>query len=80
MTTRSTLGLATALLLTGTAVALAQNTPGPINPNTANPQTKQGGTIVVNPTEVECQKGWNPTLRWTKEQFEEFCSKLGTSK
>jgi hypothetical protein len=45
-----------------------------------NPQTKPGGTIVVNPTEAECKAGWRPELRWTQEQFTEHCAKLQASK
>jgi hypothetical protein len=46
----------------------------------ANPQTKPGGTIVVNPTQDECKRGWSAQMRWTKEQFEAFCTRLGASK
>ena len=68
-------------LLGGVCLALAQATPGPTpGPTHPNPQTKPGAPIVVNPTEEECRNGWNPTLRWTKEQFEQFCAKLKASK
>jgi hypothetical protein len=56
----------------------AQTAP-PAQPNT-NPQTKPGGTIVVNPTEEQCKGGWSPGVRWTKEQFEAFCTQLRASK
>ena len=46
----------------------------------ANPQTKPGGTIVVNPTQEECKRGWSAQMRWTKEQFDAFCARLGASK
>ncbi|HET6928516.1 MAG TPA: hypothetical protein VFI48_16830 [Hyphomicrobiaceae bacterium] len=46
----------------------------------ANPQTKPGGTIVVNPTQEECKRGWSAQMRWTKDQFDAFCARLGASK
>lgn len=45
-----------------------------------SPQAKLGATIVVNPTEAECRIGWQPGMRWTREQFTEFCEKLQSSK
>lgn len=62
--------------------ALAQNapSPGPTNPSVPNPQAKPGATIVVNPTEQECRQGWSNGMRWTKEQFDQHCTKLGASK
>jgi hypothetical protein len=64
------------------AAAFAQTgpSPGPTNPVPPNPQAKPGATIVVNPTTDECRSGWNASLRWTKEQFDDFCNKLGASK
>lgn len=53
-------------------------TPGPINPTP--PQTRPGSTIVINPTEQQCQSGWQPTMQWSKDQFDQFCTKLGASK
>jgi hypothetical protein len=46
----------------------------------ANPQAKPGGTIVVNPTQDECKRGWSAQMRWTKDQFDAFCARLGASK
>lgn len=54
-------------------------TPGPTNP-APNPQAQPGATIVINPTHDECRSGWNASMRWTEEQFREFCTKLGASK
>jgi hypothetical protein len=34
----------------------------------------------VNPTADECKGGWNARMRWTKEQFQEFCARLNASK
>ena len=75
--------LATAALLCA-AVAQAQTspTPGPTNPYPAqpNPLAQPGADLVINPTREECQKGWQPGLKWTKEQFQAFCHQLRTSK
>jgi hypothetical protein len=68
----------------GANCVLAQSTPGPTpgptNPTPPNPQAKPGSTIVVNPTADQCQKGWDTGMKWTKEQFDEFCNKLRASK
>ena len=70
--------LAAAGLFTLPVVCAAQN-PAP-SPRTTNPQSKQGGTIVVNPTQDECKRGWKAGMRWTKDQFQEFCARLNASK
>jgi hypothetical protein len=72
------IGLAAAGLVALPAVCAGQNAPPA--PSTSNPQTKPGGTIVVNPTADECKGGWNARMRWTKEQFQEFCARLNASK
>jgi hypothetical protein len=71
-----------ALLVCCCSVALAQNapSPGPTNPAPPNPQGKEGATIVINPTAEECKRGWDPSTKWTKEQFDRFCTSLGASK
>ena len=61
-------------------MSIAQTTPGPTNLAPANLETKPGATMVINPTEDECRMGWNQTLKWTKEQFEQFCAKMKASK
>jgi hypothetical protein len=69
--------------LVGTALAASAQTaptPGPTNPTPPNPQAQPGATIVVNPTEQECSKGWSPDMKWTKEQFDDFCGKLKAAK
>ena len=79
-----TTALLTTAMLCGAVAGHAQTspTPGPTNP--APPQTsplaKPGADLVVNPTTDECQKGWNPGLKWTREQFEAFCKQMQTSK
>ena len=75
-------GLALGFLVGTTVVASAQTAPapGPTNPTQPNPQAQPGATIVINPTEQECIKGWSPDLKWTKEQFEDFCGKLKAAK
>jgi hypothetical protein len=45
-----------------------------------SPLSKPGSTIVINPTEPECNAGWRPGLRWTQQQFAEFCAQLKASK
>jgi hypothetical protein len=77
-----------AALLWGASVgaSLGQATPspqpGPTNPgvSSSNPQAQPGATIVVNPTTEECRQGWNSSMKWTKEQFEHFCTTLQSSK
>jgi hypothetical protein len=81
----STSPLAALLLLSSVSAGIAQGgtpgpTPGPTNPTPTNPQAKAGSTIVVNPTVEECRRGWSTGLKWTKEQFDEFCSKMQASK
>ena len=49
-------------------------------PSQPNPQTKPGGTIIVNPTQEECKRGWSAQMRWTKDQFDAFCARLDASK
>ena len=71
--------IAVALTLCAT-ISLAQTTPKEINPTAPNPQAKPGATMVINPTEDECQKGWNASLKWTKDQFEQFCTLLKAAK
>ncbi|MDX2201823.1 MAG: hypothetical protein NW223_03675 [Hyphomicrobiaceae bacterium] len=70
-----------AFTLAGGALAAAQTSPspGPVNP-APNPQAQPGATIVINPTVEQCRRGWNDTMRWTRQQFAEFCTKLGASK
>lgn len=62
------------LLAASSVVAEAQTAPPP--------QTIQPGqkSIVVNPTQAECQKGWSSDLRWTKPEFDQFCATLSKSK
>lgn len=80
-------GALLALLATGvlweTRPAYAQTspTPGPTNPAPApNPLAQPGSDLVINPTIRECDDGWRPGLKWTKEQFEAFCKQMKTSK
>jgi hypothetical protein len=62
--------------------AFAQDSTGPVNPNPPPPVNPSGDaqTIIINPTAGECAKGWNPTLKWPKEKFDDFCTKLNASK
>ena len=74
--------LAAFLVIGATNAALAQTapTPGPTNPTQPDPQAQPGATIVINPTEQECSKGWSPDMKWTKGQFDDFCGKLKAAK
>ncbi len=78
--------VAMSILMVSALAASAQTTtpspspaPGPTNP-APNPQSQPGATIVINPTQDECHAGWNASMRWTQDQFREFCAKLGASK
>jgi hypothetical protein len=65
------------------SVANAQTSPspGPTNPNPApNPALKPGTDLVINPTTEECQKGWQEGSKWSKDQFDSFCTQIKTSK
>jgi len=67
------IALATALLAMAVTCAAAQTT-------APAPQTKGQTNIVVNPTEAECRTGWNASLKWSKEQFDQFCTTITKSK
>ena len=73
---------AIALVLGGATAIFAQvlppPTPGPTNPTP--PATKPGADLVINPTDEECKKGWNGGLKWTREQFEQFCAAAPAAK
>jgi hypothetical protein len=74
---------ASAVLACGAGSGFAQTSPrpGPTSPPPPNqPLAKPGADAVINPTTEECRNGWDPTLRWTKEQFEEFCAKMKAAK
>ena len=61
----------------------APGSPGPTNPTppaTTNPLAHPGATIVINPTIDQCNAGWSPSLRWTAEQFAQFCVEMRSSK
>lgn len=61
------------------ASAQTSPTPGPTNP-TPPPGLKPGSDLVINPTIDECDKGWRPDLKWTRDEFDAFCTQLKTSK
>jgi hypothetical protein len=44
------------------------------------PVPRPGDNMVLNPTLEECKTGWRPGLRWTKEQFDNFCTQFKISK
>jgi hypothetical protein len=74
--------MAAALAVAG-SVASAQRPPGPeptVPPTPQLPIPKRGEDLVLNPTAEECRKGWQPGLKWTKKQFDDFCSQLEISR
>ncbi len=76
---------AVAMLLTvahGSMQGYAQTSrPGPTNPAPQpNALTKPDSDLAINPTEQECEKGWHSELKWTREQFENFCGQMKSSR
>ena len=74
---------ASAVLALGAGSSFAQTspTPGPTSPPPPNqPLAKPGSDLVINPTTEECRKGWDSGLKWTKEQFEDYCAKMKAAK
>ncbi len=68
------------ILALGPSASFAQGTPspqpGPTNPTSPpdNPQAQPGATILISPTLEECRQGWNSSMKWSKEQFDRFCT------
>jgi hypothetical protein len=77
---QSLAAVALCVLMSASSSAQSTPTPGPTNPTPPNPQSKSGATIVINPTTEECRRGWDASMKWTKEQFDQFCARLGASK
>ena len=77
---------AAVLLIASVSAGIGKSTPspqpGPTNPTTPpnNPQAHPGATMVINPTVEECRQGWNSAMKWSKEQFDHFCTTLQASK
>jgi hypothetical protein len=74
-------GLAAALALcvafATAAFAQSSQSSGPTMPS--QPPlliAKRGDNLVINPTIDECRMGWHLGLKWTKKQFDNFCSQL----
>jgi hypothetical protein len=49
-------------------------------PEKTLPVPRPGDNMVLNPTLEECKAGWRPGLRWSKEQFDNFCTQFRISK
>jgi hypothetical protein len=77
---------AAVLLVASVSAGIGQSTPspqpGPTNPTSPanNPQAQPGATMVINPTVEQCRQGWNSAMKWTKAQFDHFCTTLQASK
>jgi hypothetical protein len=67
-------------LLAGECLAQTSPAPGPTMPRKSLPVPKGGENIVINPTTDECKAGWRPELKWTKDEFDNFCRQLKISK
>ena len=75
----------TAMILGAATVAMGQGTPtpspGPTDPTPqSQPLSKPGTDLVINPTLDECRKGWDASMKWTKDEFERFCETMRASK
>jgi hypothetical protein len=82
---RSAVPVVCGLLLATGALAQTSPPPGPTVPDKAIPEKmlpvpRPGDDMVLNPTLEECRAGWRPGLKWTKAQFEKFCTQLDISK
>ena len=69
-----------ALAAATAALAQTQPQPGPTKPPPTTSSLNKPGDMVINPTTEECRVGWNPGLKWTKEQFESHCEQMKASK
>ena len=79
-TARLATTLAFCVSFASAGLAQASQSPGPTVPPKSLPIPKRGDNLVINPTVDECRKGWHPGLKWTKKQFDGFCSQLKISK
>ena len=75
------IGIATVV---GPVLWLVTSVPAPAQPTPTLPPPekfeKSEKTIVINPTDDECKKGWSADLKWSKEQFDGYCTRIRTSK
>jgi hypothetical protein len=73
--------LAALAFTAGAALAQNQPAPGPTKPPpTTSPLAKPGADMVINPTTAQCRAGWNPSLKWTRAEFDAHCAQMKTSK
>ena len=75
---KTALGLCLATLLM--AQGAPSPSPGPTNPVPPAPQAKPGADLVINPTTDECQRGWDQSMKWSKEQFDGLCAQMKAAK
>jgi hypothetical protein len=72
---------ASMVVVGGLVLAQTSPTPGPTRPEpTPGPIARSDKNIVVNPTLEQCRVGWNPTLRWTRDEFQAHCAKMQTAR
>jgi hypothetical protein len=72
---------ASMVVVGGLVLAQTSPMPGPTRPEPAHgPLARADVDIVVNPTLEQCRAGWNPTLRWTRDEFQAHCAKMQTAK
>jgi hypothetical protein len=72
---------ASMVVVGGLVLAQTSPTPGPTRPEPApGPMAKTDQDIVVNSTLGQCRVGWNPTLRWTRDEFDAHCGKMKAAK
>jgi hypothetical protein len=72
--------VALCLAATGTSLAQTSPSPGPTVPPKSLPVPKGGESMVINPTVEECRAGWRKELKWSKAEFDKFCTQLEVSK
>ncbi len=74
----ATVTLGVAFASAGFAQTLTSS--GPTVPPPPLPVAKRGDNLRINPTIEECRAGWRVGLKWTRKQFDGFCSQLSITK
>ena len=66
--------IAASAFCAGAVVAQTSPLPGPTAPTPSRPFPKAGNDGTIAPSTAECQRGWHPRGRWTKQQFDNVCA------